>query len=235
MLEISELTKRYDSGFTLGPISVSVPIGRTVAVFGRNGAGKSTMFGLITGNHDRTSGDVKINGQKMSPDAVALKRETGYLPQESDLPAWVTPREVLTWAAKLHDLPEKIVDDNLIYWDAQSWAHRPLSACSHGMQKRIGLALATMHDPSLLILDEAFNALDILHTRALELLIRGRANRGKTTLISTHTPLLAAALCEDAWILENGKLKVLNEWSGLDLASRGQLIERQFFGSKVVP
>ena len=235
MLQLTELTKQYTAGFRLGPISVSVPKGRTVAVFGRNGAGKSTMFGLITGNHDRTTGDVFINGAKMSPDAVALKRTTGYLPQESDLPAWVTPRELLTWAAKLHGLPESSVGENLDYWDATSWASRPLAACSHGMQKRIGLALATMHHPDLLILDEAFNALDILHTRALEMLIKSRAAEGKTTLVSTHTPLLAAAICDDAWILQSGSLEVLSEWPNLGLADRGQLIEQRFFGAEGTP
>lgn len=228
-LSLQELTKQYPGGFQYGPVSIEVPAGSTVAVFGRNGAGKSTMFQMITGNSDRTSGAVFWGDHKISPEAVDVKRRMGYLPQESDLPAWVTPQEILSWCAKLHQLDSTAVANSLDRWDIRSWSKRPLAACSHGMQKRVGLALATMHDPELLILDEAFNALDILHTRTLELLIRNRAKVGRTTLVSTHTPLLAASLCDSAWIIEAGKLKILPAWVGASLEQRTTLIEDEFF------
>lgn len=229
MLKLQELSKQYHGGFQFGPVSIEVPSGSTVAVFGCNGAGKSTMFQMITGNSDRTAGAAFWSDQKISPDAVELKRKMGYLPQESDLPAWVTPQEILTWCANLQELSDATVQASLERWDITAWAKRPLAACSHGMQKRVGLALATMHDPELLILDEAFNALDILHTRTLELLIRKRAQDGKTTLISTHTPLLAAVLCDSAWVLDAGKLKLLDAWVGATLEQRTMLIEEEFF------
>lgn len=229
MLKLQELTKKHDSGFTLGPLTMDLPTGSTLAVFGRNGAGKSTLFSLITGNADRSSGHAFWCEHKISPEAVDIKRRMGYLPQESDLPAWVTPREIIQWSAKLHNLPESSVDKALATWDATSWAQRPLSACSHGMQKRIGLALATMHDPDLLILDEAFNALDILHTRTLENMIRDRRDRKLTTIISTHTPLLAASICDLAWIMDAGKIQVLNEWPTASLEARAKLVEQRFF------
>lgn len=228
-LSLKDLTKQYHGGFAWGPVSIDVPAGSTVAVFGRNGAGKSTMFQMITGNLDRTSGVALWGEHKISPDAVDVKRRMGYLPQESDLPAWVTPEEILSWCAKLHQLDRKVIQESLERWDITSWSKRPLAACSHGMQKRVGLALATMHDPELLILDEAFNALDILHTRTLELLIRGRAKSGKTTLISTHTPLLAASLCDRAWIIEAGNIKTLSSWDQSSLEKRTTLIEDEFF------
>lgn len=229
MLKLQDLTKSHEGGFQLGPINLELPAGATVAVFGRNGAGKSTLFSLITGNADRTSGHSFWMSHKISPESVDVKRRMGYLPQDSDLPAWVTPAEIIRWCAHLHDLPPQSVIAALSTWDAESWSKRPLSTCSHGMQKRIGLALATMHDPDLLILDEAFNALDILHTRTLEMLIRSRSRRQLTTLISTHTPLLAASLCNIAWILEAGKLEVMEEWSAASLEDRAKMIEERFF------
>lgn len=232
MLKLQDLTKQHEGGFKLGPINLELQAGSTVAVFGRNGAGKSTLFSLITGNLDRSSGHAFWMGHKMSPDAVDVKRKMGYLPQESDLPAWVTPSEIVRWCADLHNLPASAVNEALGTWDAASWCHRPLSKCSHGMQKRIGLALATMHEPDLLILDEAFNALDILHTRTLEMLIRSRSSRKLTTLISTHTPLLAASLCGTAWILESGQLEVLSDWPASSLEQRAKLIEERFFHGK---
>ena len=229
MLKLQDLTKRYDSGFQLGPINLELSAGATVAVFGKNGAGKSTLFSIVTGNADRTSGQAYWHNHKISPDAVDLKRQMGYLPQESYLPAWVTPLEIIRWNATLHKLTEADVQRTLDTWDASSWAQRPLTTCSHGMQKRIGLALATMHDPDLLILDEAFNALDILHTKTLEMLVQSRSERKKTTLISTHTPWIAASLCETAWILESGQLQILTSWQSAKVEARVKLIEDQFF------
>jgi len=229
MLKVKNLTKQYPSGFKLGPLSLELKPGSTVAVFGQNGAGKSTLFSILTGNADRSAGDAYWNNQKISPEAVGLKKRMGYLPQESDLPQWVTPLEIIRWNAALHDLSKAAVDEALTTWDAEGWSQRPLKACSHGMQKRIGLALATMHNPDLLILDEAFNALDILHARTLELLIRRRSHQGLTTLISTHTPLLAASLCDRAWILSRGSLEEVTDWPTQPLEQRVHTIEQRFF------
>ena len=98
------------------------------------------------------------------------------------------------------------------------------------MQRRIGLAVAMIHDPDLLILDEPFNALDIVNSRTLSQLIRDRAARHKTTLISIHTPLLAAELCPRSILLENGQLSELSAWPDLPLLERASLIETRFFG-----
>jgi ABC-type multidrug transport system ATPase subunit len=229
MLKLVDLTKKYNSGFQLGPINLSVPTGSTVAVFGQNGAGKSTFFSIITGNADRTSGTVFWQDHKISPDAIEMKRKMGYLPQESDLPDWVTPKEILTWNCKLHNLPSESIAEALDLWGAKDWANRPLKACSHGMQKRIGLALATMHNPELLILDEAFNALDISHSKTLENLIRDRKKVGKSTFLSTHTPWIAASLCDAAWILDVGQLSTIDAWPACSTEKRVSLIEKIFF------
>jgi ABC-2 type transport system ATP-binding protein len=229
MLKLEQLTKEHPGGFKLGPVSIEAHNGDTIAVFGRNGAGKSTLFSIITGNQDRTSGDVYWDEHKISPDAVEMKKKIGYLPQESDLPHWLTPLEIVTWAAKLHGLPETTIHETLQLWDITAWAHKPLISGSHGMQKRVGLAVSTMHDPKVLILDEAFNALDIFHTRTLEQLIHGRTQRGLLTLLSTHSPLIAAQLCPKAWIIESGKLRVLSQWPSSSLLDRVQIVEQHFF------
>jgi ABC-type multidrug transport system ATPase subunit len=98
------------------------------------------------------------------------------------------------------------------------------------MQRRIGLAVAMIHDPDVLILDEPFNALDIVNARVLERAIKQRESRGKTTLISIHSPLLAADLCPRAILLEKGRLEELTTWPTLGLMERATLIETRFFG-----
>jgi ABC-2 type transport system ATP-binding protein len=231
-IECQALTRSWPTGFKLGPINLTITRGATIAVFGKNGAGKSTFFELLTGSLDRTDGELRVLGAKMSPDATNLRQQVGYLPQESHLPEWTTADEILTYAAKLRgitDVPGS-VEQQLKRWDAIGWRHRPLTKTSHGMQRRVGLAVAMIHDPEILILDEPFNALDIVNGRILETVIRDRAVRGKTTLISIHTPLLAASLCPRAILLDAGKLEELDQWGGAELTARSAMIETRFFG-----
>lgn len=231
-IETHKLTRAWPTGFTLGPIDFIAKRGETIAVFGKNGAGKSTFFQMISGTIDRSHGDAKILGSKINPDATDLRKKIGYLPQESSLPLWTTADEILNYAAKLLGLSDPCgkVEQELTKWDALTWRHRPICKASHGMQRRIGLAVAMIHDPEVLILDEPFNALDIVNARTLEQSIHDRSSRGKTTLVSIHSPLLAADLCPRAVMIDQGKFSELTEWSNLNLKDRASLIERNFFG-----
>jgi ABC-type multidrug transport system ATPase subunit len=232
-VEATGLKRDWSSGFTLGPINFVAKAGETIAVFGKNGAGKSTFFQLLSGSIDRTDGDLKILGSKMNPDASTLRRRVGYLPQESTLPEWTTADEILTYAAKLLELPnpDKVVEQQLERWDAIPWRHRPICKSSHGMQRRIGLAVSMIHDPDVLILDEPFNALDIVNGRTLQQAIKERSQKGKITLISIHTPLLAAEICPRAILIEAGQVSELTAWPSLSLTARASLIETRFFGA----
>lgn len=232
IIEAKNLTKKWPSGFTLGPINLEIKGGETVAVFGKNGAGKSTFFQLLSGSLDRSDGELKILGSKISPDATAIRQRIGYLPQESNLPDWTTPYEILTYTAKLLGVEnhDQRVEQQLKTWDADSWRHRPICKTSHGMQRRIGLAVSMIHDPDLLILDEPFNALDIVNARTLEVAIRQRASDGKTTLISIHSPLLAASICPKAILLDSGRLEELHNWPSSGLTDRAKMLEDRFFG-----
>jgi len=231
-IEAKLLTKKWTTGFTLGPINFLAEPGETIAVFGKNGAGKSTFFQLLGGSSDRSEGELKVFGLNMSPDAVESRNNIGYLPQESTLPDWTTPEEILSYTANIRGLenPSQYVEEQLKTWDATTWRRRPLCKTSHGMQRRIGLAVAMLHHPDLLILDEPFNALDIVNARTLEAIIKNRSEQKKTTLISIHSPLLAAALCPRAILLENGQLDELPEWRNADLRARASLIDHRFFG-----
>ena len=82
-LDVELLTKHYDGGFTVGPIEFSLSSGEILAIIGANGAGKSTLYQMLTGNMDATSGQVLLDGEKMLPERVHLKKRIGYLPQDA--------------------------------------------------------------------------------------------------------------------------------------------------------
>lgn len=232
MLRVENLSKEYSAGgFRLGPIDWQLASGETVCVFGKNGAGKSTLFQLLSGNLDASAGEILLNDKKLTPDKYELRRQMGYLPQNLEFPRWVSGRELLSYAASLYELPQpkERVEDTLRFWDSDAFAFKPLQALSHGMQKRIALGLACLHEPDFLILDEPFSGLDIFHIHALEETIQKRRTQGKTTIISTHELLYAAKLCDHAVALEAGQMRSLPAWSKQEVMERIQSVETFFF------
>lgn len=229
ILSADQLVKTYAPGSEVGPFNFGLEAGHTLAVIGANGAGKSTLFQMITGNLDASRGEVRLFGEKMASERFDLKRRLGYLPQHLELPKWVTGREILTYAVHLYDLDPSVVEESLKVWDCQTFSKRPLGACSHGMRKRISLALATVHKPDLLILDEPFSGLDLFHIKALDDLLLERRRRGATTILSTHISPYAARLCSRAVVIRNRQLAEISGWAEADQDDRVRLIDSLFF------
>lgn len=233
LLTLTNVVKRYgdaDGAFRLGPVQLALAPGETIAVMGPNGAGKTTLFELLTGNLDATEGEISLEGKKLTPDKPELKRRIGYLPQHHALPRWVTGREILSYAARLHELPDpqKRVAGAEAYWDCASYAHKPLAALSYGMQKRVALALASLSEPPLLVLDEPFDGLDLLHVRALEDAIRTRGQRGLATIVSTHVALYAARLASEAYLVAGGGVTRMDAFPKAGFEARIALLEGAF-------
>ena len=220
MLKVEDLSHQYDSSsFKLGPINFNLSSDDCVALLGENGAGKTTFFEAITGNMRPTSGKVTLDDEKMDLKRFDLKKSIGYLPQHAELPKWVSGTELLSYANSLYglNLAQSSIKETLKFWDALDYSNKPIASLSHGMQKRIGLALATIHNPKLLILDEPFSGLDIYHIKALKQLISKRKKDKKATIVCTHIAPYAAELCERAFIIETGKLDEVSNWESSNI------------------
>lgn len=222
ILYVQGLTKSWHSGFVSGPSDFSVEGGDVLGILGANGAGKSTLFQMISGNLDKDSGELLLLGKKLHPQSSELKRKIGYLPQNMQLPKWVTGREILEYAASLYGLSDRssLLSELMETWDCAAYQDVPLAACSHGMQKRIGLALSCIHNPELLILDEPFSGLDLYHIKALTHAVRERKQKGLATILSTHIAPYVASLCTDIRLIQKGKMTGLANWQTQDEASR---------------
>jgi len=231
ILEVKKLQKSYGESFCLGPVDFSINQGQTLGLLGKNGAGKTTFFQLITGGLDADSGEILLSSQPMTPDSFMLKRNLGYLPQHLQLPKWATVKELLNYAAKLYQLPQgkQKIEHALHHWACEDFINRPLAACSHGMQKRAALALATLHSPKLLILDEPFSGLDLFHIKALENSVEQRSETGLATIICTHIAPYAAKLCSKVYVLDQGKMSSLAHWEEKPYIDKISRIEQYFF------
>lgn len=230
LIHIKNLCKKYSSGFCLRDVSFFIEKPTTFCILGKNGAGKSTLFNLMSGNLEPDSGEIRYRGDVMRATHYQIKRKIAYLPQKSTLPLWVTPEEVLHYTACLHGIENRtdVIKKNLDYWDCNEYSTRSLATCSHGMQKRVGLAITSLYDPEFLILDEPFSGLDLSQTYTLENYIERRKKEQKTTLLSTHIAPYAAKLCDEAYLLSNGELKKIEVWATSSYEERLTLIKSYF-------
>ncbi len=230
-IELKDIFHQYPSGFELhADLEFSNSV---VGVVGRNGAGKSTLFQILTQNLKPKKGKVLLNDQKLSTDETQLKKNFGYLPQKMHLPPWVSPLDLLNYASGLYKIPDpsKVIQDQIEYWKMQSYMNKPVSSGSHGMQKRVGLALANIHSPEVLIIDEPFAGLDIIHINSLQKLIRRRKEQGQTTLISSHIIPYISNLCDACCIVQDGKVQLIDNWDDLSSEQRKLHIESRVLSS----
>lgn len=187
-------------------IDISVYAGRATALLGRNGAGKSTTMRVLAGVIPPTDGSVLVNGIDVRRDPVAVKRTTGYCPDVGGLVPRATPWEHLQLAARLRRLDdwEEPARELLEQFELGAVAHRVTGGFSHGMGRRLSVALAAFHLPSVLLLDEPFDGVDPLGVEATQKVIAEAKARGAAVLVSTHLRDLAVEVCQDALVLRGG-------------------------------
>lgn len=217
------------SDFTLGPLDFSAAAGETIAILGCNGAGKSTLFQLLTGNLEPARGKVHFKGEHFTVDRYDLKKAIGYLPQNLPFPAWVTGAEILAYQAGLNGISQEVVQEHIDLWQMAEYVKSPCAGYSHGMRKRVGLALALMTDPDLLILDEPFSGLDITQTHKLLKIVEGRQCAKQATLVSTHILPYAAKVCGRAVYIAAGTIAEDAAWSELPAIERERRADAFFF------
>lgn len=229
VLELKNVTKRFFEKTVLEGIDWFLEPGETIALIGANGAGKTTLLEILSGNLDPTSGEVTFLGERLKQESAHLRRRVGYLPQRLELPPWASANDLLTYAYALHELQdETLIVDTLKMWDCYSFKDQAISNCSHGMQKRVALCLASMHNPDLLILDEPFAGLDILHAKALFECLKKRQTEQKVTLLSCHISPYIARSCSRVICIKEGRMKELIGFSNRNFEDRIRAIEQEF-------
>jgi len=210
MLEVRDLTKRFRSTTVVDRVNFSVNAGEITGYLGPNGSGKSTTVKMMTGLLHPTEGEVLFLGRNIRHDSTAFKQRLGYVPEEPNLYGYLTGLEYLQLAGGLRGLSETFVENRanqllelLALQDAR-WA--PISAYSKGMKQRILIAGALLHDPDLLIFDEAQSGLDISNALLFRHLLRALAARGKAVLYISHVLELVEKVCHRVIILYRGRI-----------------------------
>ena len=206
-LQISDLEHRFGELVALDGVSFAVGGGEIVGLVGRNGAGKTTTMRSVMGIVHPDRGAVKWSGHDVGQ---ADRLRFGYMPEERGLYPQMRLAEQVTYFARLHGF-----DAATAAGAARAWLDRlglgertadKLVALSHGNQQRVQLAVALVHDPELLVLDEPFAGLDPEAVDSLSQVLLERAAAGTAVLFSSHQLELVERICRRVVIVESGRV-----------------------------
>jgi ABC-type multidrug transport system ATPase subunit len=228
-----EVTKAFGAKTVLRDFSWNVPAGQICGLLGPNGAGKTTLFRLLMGILKATAGRLRIDGRDAFDDRVVLKRVVGYLPDEPVFYSYLSGKEIVELSAGMHGLDVAAAAARLAPLLARikldDAMDRYADDYSRGMKKKLGLALALLHEPKLLILDEPTNGLDVESTRLFFDVMHELAAAGTTILFSTHLMDHVERLCSHAAILHEGRLAAAGTIDELrDRFAQGRRLEEAF-------
>lgn len=209
MIEARDLVKDYGSFRALKGVSLSVQAGEVVGLLGPNGAGKSTTMRIATGFLAATSGSVTIDGVDVADDPATCQAKIGYLPEGNPLYLDMRLRELMNFTAAMRGLAgderrrsiaEAVHDAGL-----EGKENAIINSLSRGFRQRVGLAMALLHRPPILILDEPSSGLDPNQQTAMRSFIR-ELGETRTVVLSTHILPEVEAVCDRMIIINNGEV-----------------------------
>ncbi|HXX93303.1 MAG TPA: ABC transporter ATP-binding protein [Planctomycetota bacterium] len=207
-IEVLGLVKAYGPVPALRGITLRVEPGEIYGLLGRNGAGKSSLVKILLSLVRPSGGSARLLGSEVSrPES---RRRVGYLPEEPGFPEYHTGRTALDFYGELSGLARserrRRIPELLARLDLQEAGARKLRTYSKGMKQRLGLAQAILHDPDVLLLDEATDGVDVEGRSRIRDLLAELRSRGKTILLNSHLLGEVERLCDRVGILESGRL-----------------------------
>ena len=220
MIEIRGLAKYFGRFSALRGLDLTVGAGEFIALFGRNGAGKSTLLRILAGLSHPSSGRVAIR-----PESIALPRYVrgciGYLSHNTSLYGDLTALENLRFYAQLMDVSSRneFLFQRLEQVGLAGRENEPVRNYSRGMQQRLAIARAFLHDPEILLLDEPFTGLDQAGSDFLKNYLIAAHSRGRTCIMAIHDAQLGYEIADRLVVIEKGV-------AGLDVAKDSLTLEQ---------
>ncbi len=206
VIEVRELTRRFDSKTALDAVTLSLPRGAVYGLVGANGAGKTTLIKHILGLLRAQSGSVRVFGLDPVADPVGVLSRIGYLSEENDLPGWMRVDELIRYSRAFYPA----WDDDYAEELRQSFALDPaarIKDLSKGQKARAGMLIALSYRPDLLVLDEPSSGLDpIVRRDIIGAIIRTIADEGRTVLFSSHLLEEVEQVADHVTMINRGKI-----------------------------
>ena len=230
-IETHELTKKYGAFLAVRNLNLRIPKGTIFGFLGPNGSGKSTTVKMLTGILTPTSGEVLIAGQSLRTFPLEVKQNIGVLPEDLALFDSLTVWEHLRMLGPVYGLDHQETASRaeqllklLDLWQAR---HTYVDQASYGMRKKCSLALALLHNPQVLFLDEPFEGIDPVSSRNIKDLLLVMAGKGKTIFLTSHILEVVERLVQSFAIIVDGQI-VCNQ-SVDETIQATQTLEELFF------
>lgn len=206
MLEFTDLTKRYGKFTAVDHLTLQVPVQQAMALWGVNGAGKTTVIKCLLGLL-RFEGRITVDGCDVRRHGRAARTRIGYVPQELAFYKEMSTYDMAEFYARLKDAPRQRIAPVLAQVGLAEHQTKPVGALSGGMKQRLALGLALLADPPVLVMDEPTSNLDTAaRSQLLQLLVQVK-QAGKTIIFTSHRIEEVEALADDVAVMERGRLQ----------------------------
>jgi ABC-2 type transport system ATP-binding protein len=209
MITATDLVKSYDGFLALDHVSFEFSEGEIFGIIGHNGAGKTTLLKIVSGLIAPTSGSLAINGIDVVRDPVPLKGMLGYLPEESRLYETMTVENYLAFFGEIYGLSPQVIRERsrqLLSVLSLEPDGKKIGEFSKGMKRKAAIARSLIHDPELLVYDEATSGLDPMTSRFIADYLRTLRRDNKTVILSAHNLYQVEAICDKVMILRRGQM-----------------------------
>jgi ABC-2 type transport system ATP-binding protein len=212
MLKLVNVSKKYSgaTNFAVHGLDLEVRHGEIFGFLGPNGAGKTTTIKMIVGLLQQDQGTITVNGFDTRRNPIEAKRSIGFVPDNPNLYEKLTGIEYLDFVADAYGVSvqerQKRIAHYLAMFGLEGAVGDLIQSFSHGMQQKLALTGALLHDPELFILDEPMVGLDPKSAHLFKELMRDHADKGRTVFFSTHVLEVAERLCDRVGIIHNGRL-----------------------------
>jgi heme exporter protein A len=212
------LGKAFGFRPVLRGINLNIQRGMTVALLGPNGSGKTTLLRILSALSKPSTGELSIGGWKLPKEAAAVRAQLGVVAHLPLLYDDLSAEENLRFFARLYGMPEPAprIAAMLDRVGLGKRGRDVVRTFSRGMQQRLALARAMLHDPAILLLDEPYTGLDVNGSLMLDALLAEWKAAGKTIIASLHEPSRAVALCDQAIVLKQGRVVYAGEMLAAD-------------------
>jgi ABC-2 type transport system ATP-binding protein len=236
MIEARSLTRRFGAVLAVDGISLAIPDGAVLALLGPNGAGKTTTVRMLAGLLAPTSGQAMVAGINVAADPTGVRRRCGLVTDVPGLYERMTARDYLDFFGQLYglDAPTRRarIDHLLTLFDLRQQAGERLAGYSKGMQQKIALARALLHEPPALFLDEPTSGLDPQAARVVRELITDLKQASRSIVLCTHDLDEAERLADEVAIIQRGRIVASGSLASLrNDASREVLVRVEFAAS----
>lgn len=206
ILQVSNINKSFGRVRALRDVSFSVARGSIIGLVGPNGAGKSTTMKVITGVTAPDVGEVKVAGETVTMQHRHVLAKVGALIENPGLYAYMTGWDNLKLYAEVAGISDNKITEIVTQLGLIEFINKKVKTYSWGMKQRVGVALAMVNDPDLLLLDEPLNGMDPVSAEAVKAVLRDWRDAGKTILISSHTVRDLEGLVDDYIFIDRGEI-----------------------------